>query len=95
LLFFKLLGEKFIKLEHVHEAEAEAARAREELKRVGIENDYVQRLLALEEAIESTRQALECRQNAAEAIDAALSCVNLAQVSVGVCSLCSADCYVN
>jgi hypothetical protein len=85
-IFCNISGEKFIKLEHVPEAEAEAARAREELKRVGIEHDFGQRLSALEEAIKSTRQALEWRHKAEEAIDAALSCVNLAQVIVFVYS---------
>jgi hypothetical protein len=81
------LGEKFIKLEHINEAEAEAARAREELNRAGTENDYAQRLSALEEVIHSTRQMLEWRQKTGEAIDAALSCVNMAQASFFLISL--------
>jgi hypothetical protein len=63
----------------IDKAGVEAARAREELIRAGVCDEYAERLAALEAAISTTSQALQLRQKALEEMEAASRSVEQVQ----------------
>ncbi len=63
----------------IDKAGVQAARAREELTRAGVCDEYAERLAALEAAISTTSQALQLRQKALEEMEAASRSVEQAQ----------------
>jgi hypothetical protein len=68
----------------IHKAEVEAARARKELTRAGVCDEFADRLAALEAAISSTSKALQLRQKALEEMEAASRSVEQAQARLSL-----------
>jgi hypothetical protein len=78
-LVFVGKGETHILNHETNKAGVEAARAREELTRAGVRDEFAERLAALEAAISTTSQALQLRQKALEEMEAASTSVEQAQ----------------
>ncbi len=78
LLFFDT-GETHAQHKEIKEATVQAARAREELTRAGVCDEFAQRLAALEAAISTTSQALHLHNKALAEMEAASRSVEQAQ----------------
>lgn len=76
-------GETFVQASQVDKAQAEADRARVELRRGGALDEYAHRLATLEAAIGATSEALQWRQKSFQDLEAAERNLELLQVIAG------------